>query len=72
MPATSGPETVYKLQKDSPVYVSHAGNAGIIGCETLFGVEATCIAVSCLLFIDISVMIIFNESFFLCCSPIIN
>lgn len=54
------------------MYVSHAGNAGIIGCETLFGVEATCIAVSCLLFIDISVMIIFNESFFLCCSPIIN
>lgn len=46
------------------MYVSHAGNAGIIGCETLFGAEATCTAVSCLLFIDISVVIIFNESVF--------
>lgn len=44
--------------------VSHAGNAGIIGCKTLFGAEATCTAVSSLLFIDISVMIISNESFF--------
>lgn len=25
--------------------VSYAGNAGVIGCKTMFGVEANCVAV---------------------------
>lgn len=51
MPARSCPETVYKLQKDRPVYVSYADNAGVIGCKTMVGVEATCIDISCSVYV---------------------
>lgn len=59
------------------MYVSHAGDAEIIGCKTMFGVEATCIAESCFgllsythscfsFFFFFAIILIINESF-LCC-----